>query len=207
MKYSEFIGNLFLAFAKKCKAKGEVKPEPFTKHIYWRGKSETDVISLTENVSPAYISSFSLEPDSPYNVTMNGYVILKSESGASVTIRPVLYQQNVGGADLSARQNSNEFDISVPILSGVSVIPLNSVIHCTGSCKNFGGDSFPQKLGSFIAASCAEGSAQIIGFSYTLCAVPCGAVTSAEVLTPNGLASDFGDESTTPVFTIKYPIG
>lgn len=207
MKYSEFIGNLFLTFAKKCKAKGEVKPEPFTKHIYWRGKSETDVISLTENVSPAYISSFSLEPDSPYNVTMNGYVILKSESGASVTIRPVLYQQNVGDANLSARQNSNEFDISVPILSGVSVIPLNSVIHCTGSCKNFDGDGFPQKLGSFIAASCAEGSAQIIGFSYTLCAVPCGAVTSAEVLTPNGLASDFGDESTTPVFTIKYPIG
>lgn len=207
VKYSSFIGNLFLSFAKKCKVKGESEPMPFTKHIYWRQTNNADAISLTESIAPAYISSFLAELDASCSVTMNGYVILKSDSGASVTVRPVLYQQNADEANLAVRQSSDEFDISVPILSGVSVIPLNAVIHCTKSCSSVNGSSFSQKLGAFIAASCTDGSAQIVGFSYTVCVMPCGASASTQVLTPNGLASDYNSENASPVFTIKYPVG
>lgn len=205
VRYCEFIGNLFLSFAKKCRAMGEKEISSFTKHICWRSSSESDTVILGESILPIYISSFLFKPNFSYNIVMNGYVILKSESGATVTIRPILYQQNVSNADLAARRLADDFDVSIPIPAGVSVIPLNAVLYATAACDDADGN-FAQKAGSIIAAGCTDGSAQMIGFSYTLFAVPCGAQECTQVLVPNGLASDFNEDNKIPVFTKKYPI-
>lgn len=205
-KYTEYIGNLILSTAKKCRIQAQKNPQPFTKHIFWRSSEDDDVAALNEQMLPVWISSYLTNLLGSYNITLSGYVILKSAAGASVTIRPVLYQQNSAENGYESRFLDSSFDINATICQGISVVPINSVIQGerTSSCPD---KKFAQNLGALIAASCEQGQGEIVGFSYTLDATPSNAVNAVEILTPQGLASDYADESQSPVFTLKYPLG
>lgn len=195
-KIAACIGKAVLSAIKKgC---GGITAQPFVKHIFWRSKSENDVFSLEQSPRCMWISSSVTDINCKSNITVNGFVTVKSDSAGRVRIRPVLYQPDGGDADFSKRSRLTDFDVESDINRGIGVIPFSSVISAEGDC----GGGKATKLGFVIMAS---GAGDITEFSYTINGIPSESERGVEVLNVQGLVSDYRDESETPLFLIKYP--
>ena len=191
-KIAACIGKTVLsAIEKSC---GGITAQPFVKHIFWRSGSGEDVFSLKQSLRCMWISSFSADINCKSNITVNGFVTVKSDSAQRVRIRPVLYQSDGGDYDFVKRSSLADFDVESDIGRGTSVIPFSSVISVCGGKSS--------KLGFVIMAS---GAGDITGFSYTINGIPSESERGVEVLNVQGLVSDYRDESETPLFLIKYP--
>lgn len=190
-KIAACIGKAVLsAIEKGC---GGITAQPFVKHIFWRSGSGEDVFSLKQSLRCMWISSFSADINCKSNITVNGFVTVKSDSAQKVRIRPVLYQPDGGDDDFVKRSSLADFDVECNIGRGTSVIPFSSVISAGGK---------ESKLGFVIMAS---GAGDITGFSYTINGIPSESERGVEVLNVQGLVSDYREESETPLFLIKYP--
>ena len=194
-KIAACVGRMVLSSIEKdCVSR---TAQPFVKHIFWHSKAKNDVFSLDGDMRRLFISSYTAELNGSYNITVNGIVKVKSALHSRLRIRPVLYQSD-SDADFEKRSALTDFDVETYINAGVSVIPFSSVISVGGDDAT----KMPLKLGFVITAS---GAGDITGFSYTLSAVPSDSACGVEVLTPQGIVSDYRDESEPPLFLIKYP--
>lgn len=202
LKYIKFIGTFLLAAAEKCIVTKNSAPKPVTKQIVWRGNADSDCFTLAPACTPMWVSGYKQRLLGVYNVMLNGILTVDSEYETKVRVKPILYQKNSPTDDYEQRFSNSTFDTETTVSEGLNVIPFSSVISCKHS--NIPASSAHAEIGAVIAAACIK-DVKVISVSYTLTAIPSDGRNAVEVLTPPGIASDYTDENTTPVFEVKYP--
>ncbi|MBQ8784287.1 MAG: hypothetical protein IJZ57_11015 [Clostridia bacterium] len=201
LKYIKFMGTLLLDSAKKCISANRPKTGTVTKHIAWRGNTETDYVALTSSCTPMWVSGYKQRLKGNFNVTVNGFIIVDSEYETKVRVKPLLYQKGSPTDDYEQRFATQVFDSEQTMHQGLNTIPFSSTISCKYS-NIYGG--ICRELYTVIAAASGK-EVKVIAVSYTVTAIPSDGRNSVEVLSPTGLASDYTDENTMPVFEVKYP--
>lgn len=209
-KYSEFIGNAVSVMARNSRYLPKRTPQPFIKHISWRKSADSDVFTInsTSSLEKMAISAYKTELDSPYNISLNGYVQLDVSSECTVTVNPALYQGLSPEQMLDNRKAATSFSQQLTLGAGSHIIPISSVLQGYYTSYNFSDDSkFCEELMlCLMFSSSVAGAAKVSAFSATLCGVPSDSAKPVEVMHPTGLAADYsGDE--VPVQTVVYPLG
>ena len=198
-KFADFFRRMIIPqiYCGEILAPGFTKS--FSKHILWRSDSPDDTLLLDGDMKTMWLSLYRTDLDAFYDITMSGYAIVRSHSGAKVVVRPVLYQENV---DKQNRFADCAFDTECDIMPGVSSVAINSVIYGNYSCEGGDDTTYPSKLGAVLRAKAVQGDAEIIGFSYTVSGVESDG-RRTEILIPQGLVSDYESEENPPVFMVK----
>lgn len=194
-KFNAFFKRIMLALL----AANSALTRSFTKHILWRSSSPDDTFEMSETMSTMWLSLYKTMLDGFYDITLTGYALVKSDNGADVTIRPVLYQENV---DKQARFTDSSFDVECSINPGITSVTFNTVIYGSYSSASSEESAYPSKIGAVVRSKASTGDAEIIGFSYTLNAVESDG-KNTEILIPQGLVSDYESEDDPPVFMVK----
>ena len=198
-KFQRYLNGLISAAITQESYAGIDLPEPFTKHVFWRSSSADDTFTLESSMKKMWISLYKTKLNGSYDITMTGYVLLKSENGGRVCVRPVMYQENV---DENLRPNDSSFDVECDITAGVSSVLMNGVIYASYSNENDQTSAYPSDFASAIFGKVTDGDAEIIGYSYTLNAVPTNG-NKTEILVPQGLVSDYETEQMPPLFAVQ----
>ncbi len=199
--YMDFIGNFLLETAKNSDIVCVDEAKPITKHIKWRSTGANDCFVTNSSMSPMWISAYAQDLYGVFNATLSGYVIVEASEETSVNIRPIMYQKKSLTEDYEHRFNDEAFDIEIKVPVGISAIPINSVIGCKHSSYIATQSS---SLITVLAAS-SEKSVKIIGFSYTVNAIPSDGRNVIEVLSPSGKVSDYTSELDRPIFIVERP--
>ncbi len=201
-RYAEFIGNLFAEAAQTDDVHEIYKLRPVIKNVLWKSSGDNDYISVSTQMTPMRISLWKNHFYGKYNISLNGYVTVESDVATTVTVRPVLYQENSLTDDYSHRSTQDIFDVTASVHPGINVIPISSVISCEYS--NPLGSYNPSRVAAVVEMK-SEQSVNFKGFSYVITAVASDEVNSVEVLSPQGMASDYIQENEIPTFKIEYP--
>lgn len=130
-KFAELIGNMLYTLAKNSSYTVRREELPITKHFSWRSKGNSDVFavnnsSLGEKVP---ISSVEMEMKKPCNVTLSGCVIVKVKSNCTLTINPVLWQENSPEQSFENRSTMSDFAVTLSLPTGIYSVPLETVIQ------------------------------------------------------------------------------
>ena len=194
-KFNEFFKRIMLSMLSDNSA----LTRSFTKHILWRSSTPEDTFEMSETMSTMWLSLYKTALDGFYDITLTGYALVKSDNGAVVTLRPVLYQENI---DKQARFTDSSFDVECSVRPGITSVTFNTVIYGSYSSALSEDSTYPSKIGAVVRSKASSGDAEIIGFSYTLNAVESDG-KNTEILIPQGLVSDYESEDDSPVFMVK----
>lgn len=209
-KYSEFIGNAVSVMARNSRYLPKRRPQPFIKHISWRKSADSDVFTInsTSSLEKMAISAYETELDSPYNISLNGYVQIDVSSECTVTVNPALYQGLSPEQMLDNRKTSTAFSQQLTLGVGSHIIPISSVLQGFYTSYNFSDDSkfCETMMLCLMFSSSVAGVAKVSAFSVTLCGFPSDSAKPVEVVRPTGLAADYSGDDV-PVQTVVYPLG
>ncbi len=208
--FTEFIGNIIYTMSKNSTFTLSYTKAPFTKYFSWRSSSENDVFSIpfAEALQKAAISSYEMLTESPCNITLSGYAVIKADSECTVKINPLLWQECSPEQTFEDRVNMSDFILEIPLSVGIHIVPINSVLqgYC-GTVNEYDEPYYPEKIKFCLALSCSsEDSASLTGFSVTLNAFQSDAAKPVEITRPVGAAGDYiGDD--VPTQELIYPLG
>lgn len=208
-RYTEFIGNAIRVLLANSRFIPKRSPQPFIKHFSWSKSSEDDVFTVnqTSGLEKMPISSYKLKLDSPYNITLNGYVKLEVSESCTVKINPVLYQLNSPELDFKTRKESTQFMQELTLSAGTHIVPIASVLQGYFSSFNLSGDSkyCEEMFFTLMLGASTAGQVKVTSFAVTLNAVPSDAAKPVEVSSPIGLCDDYVADDI-PTQKVIFPI-
>ncbi len=208
-KFAEFIGNVLYTLSKNSTYTLREEKLPFVKHFSWRSSGDGDTyrIVASDTCRKVPISAFELEIAKPCCMTLTGFVILKVSDSCTVTVNPVLWQDDSPEQTYEKRLDMSEFSLNLPLGAGIHVIPVESVLQAYASDTNIQVTTvYPKKIKFALAVnSDTDSVADIIGCSFTLTAFGSNYGKSVEISRPMGAATDFSDQHEVPTQEIIYP--
>lgn len=209
-KFSELIGNAVNVLAKNTRFIPFGKPQPFVKLFSWRKSNEDDAFAVTstQELQKMPMSAYDLTLDSPYNISLNGYVELAVEDECTVKLNPVLYQDYSTEQDFSARKASAEFTSKFTLAAGTHIIPLFSVLQGFYTSYNFASESRYCENVRFVLLLSADKAdkVKVSSFSFILNGIPSDSQRAVEISSPVGLTADYKEDDT-PTQRLVYPLG
>lgn len=209
-KFTEFIGNAVDVLAKNSRFLPKRKPQPFVKCISWRKSSDDDVFTVTstDSLEKVPISAYSLKPDSPYNMVLNGFVELQIESECTVKINPVLYQDYSTDQTYLKKSEDSCFIRELTLTAGTHVIPICNVLQAFYTSFNFTNESrYCGNVGFVLTLSASVANkVKVSSFFAVINATPSDCDRPVEVSSPIGLSADYTSGST-PTQKIIFPLG
>lgn len=210
-KFAELIGNMLYTLAKNSSYTVRRKELPFTNHFSWRSKGDSDVFVVSNSSTGVKvpISSLELEMKKPCNITLSGYVVVKVKSGCTLSINPVLWQENSPEQSFEDRASMTDFAVTLPLSAGTYSVPIETVIQAYVSDTTVKRTSCYPKTVRFtlLVNSTVASAAEIVGYSFMLNAFETNAGKPVELYRPMGYATDYTDENDIPTQELIYPKG
>lgn len=206
-KLTEFIGNLLYVMAKNSSFTCKCGSEPFVKYFTWRGESDEFTIPDVNPPIRMGMTNFRLSIDAPCIINMQGYVVVNVMNACTLTVNPVLWQENSPEQSYNERASVVTYRLKYDFEPGVHVIPISSVLQAYATGYNHTEDvAFCGDVRFVLAFSVIdESAAEVKAFTAVFTGIPSNMGKCVEVIKPLGYTTDY-DEDDIPTQKILYPL-
>lgn len=193
-KLTEFIGNLLYVMAKNSSFICKCGSEPFVKYFTWIGDCDEFVIPDVNPPIRMGMTNYRFSLDAPCILNMQGYVVVDVRESCTLTVNPILWQENSPEQTYNDRASMVTFRHKYDFEPGTHVIPISSVLQAYATSYNHSEDTaFCGDVCFSLAFSVLDASsAEVKAFTAVLTGIPSNLGRSVEVIKPYGESVDFG---------------